>query len=950
MMDTEPELELLSITPNSIQNNNHENKKSTNSDRKKSSVFNFIDLFTKTGLQQLKSDHIALENKIIEAETKDKNKKLTWWIFTFLSRILTEKRILLFFLMHFIATMTVWGHFFYIKYNVQEGKVPEGANRYWWKRLIPPLEFGAMHAILFQMGLLPLTMARFTTTTLAKSFVNRLFIPLNRITAMHIHLGYTMCSIVFLATIVFFLFFGLMCEEQKQGIEPRGPDNTLSWCDKFTSEIMCTGYGILGSLLLIAITSYLRDVIHYEYFYIVHHLVFAMFGIAIAHTLDAPHRDGLKDRSQTFKWFVFSLWWYFLDRLYCASSHLWIQEDLKSKSIISDPITPNDGFEIQGRCVYLKVRRPIDFIATPGQWAYISIPAIDSTWHPFSIASDPAARDVAFMIDVKENNNNDSSSTWTAKLYDLIHDAKTKNDKFTTSSPVKKNDVSNNYNDYFEHHDADDLFTVKLQGPFGSGLSTGTEGNTLCYAGGSGIVPILSMLQRNSRTLIQLDKKEFTKMRQSHNIEAAKLAAQFHKRRTIKQLIMGFFIYLHNILLPRNDNSNSITTTITSSPPGSPTSPTIRRDVVDTGLMARHSAATTIANWYSYHALRRWWSNGSNPSKAPVTYTHLINSLKQLRMSTFSQVLFTFTPVFGCLVLSLTISWQTHTENNLVLRGGMKDFLAYGTFISLLGFGVLLLNQSFSDLLTFVNFSMLCFGVISSVLWHQANAWGELSTLEYAAYLSAGFYMLFVYWSSVMADKAQPLVDAVTQVSATIPAQDNFHVYWTSRDLVQIAVLLPTLNEAMANVINSYDKSDNLRVARTKSHQSITIYVTHKSDGSNNNEEDEVSRKKFHSYIDNLRKNYPHVNIVIGRMNVFDTMQAHFARMIKQDSKYGPRASVTNIAFCGSTYLGSVIDHTKETLQWLLEIKKADHHRMHLVQENYGHGSSGGKKKEKNKN
>ena len=72
----------------------------------------------------------------------------------------TEKRKLIVHVaIHTIATLVVWSHFFYIKYRVQESKVLDGANLYWWKRFVSPFEFGAMHVILFQMSLLPLTMA-----------------------------------------------------------------------------------------------------------------------------------------------------------------------------------------------------------------------------------------------------------------------------------------------------------------------------------------------------------------------------------------------------------------------------------------------------------------------------------------------------------------------------------------------------------------------------------------------------------------------------------------------------------------------------------------------------------------------------------------------------------------------------------------------------------------------
>jgi hypothetical protein len=59
-----------------------------------------------------------------------------------------------------------------------------------------------MHAILFQMALLPLTMCRFSISTLADSVANRI-IPFNRTLRMHIHLGYTMVLVLTAATFFF---------------------------------------------------------------------------------------------------------------------------------------------------------------------------------------------------------------------------------------------------------------------------------------------------------------------------------------------------------------------------------------------------------------------------------------------------------------------------------------------------------------------------------------------------------------------------------------------------------------------------------------------------------------------------------------------------------------------------------------------------------------------------
>lgn len=151
-------------------------------------------------------------------------------LFRFVTLLYAERKLIVFFLAHFIATMVVWSHFAILKFEKQTSIVPEGAPRYWWKILAPSAEFGTMHAILFQMALLPLTMSRYTIAQLATSTGLSKFIPLNRMLAIHKHLGYVMVGCVFLATVFFFAFFGLLCSDGDQ-----------NFCDKFTSEIMITG-------------------------------------------------------------------------------------------------------------------------------------------------------------------------------------------------------------------------------------------------------------------------------------------------------------------------------------------------------------------------------------------------------------------------------------------------------------------------------------------------------------------------------------------------------------------------------------------------------------------------------------------------------------------------------------------------------------------------------------
>lgn len=262
--------------------------------------------------------------------------------------------------------MAFIAHFFLIKFDQKAAAVPEGAPRYWWKRVVPPLEFGTMHAILFQMALIPLTMSRYSIASLSDSVFHK-FIPLNRAIRMHIHLGYTICILLVLSTILFFTFFGLLCSDGDQ-----------TFCAKFTSEIMCTGYGIIAAILILLGTSYFRNRIPYEIFYSIHHLVFVFYALSIAHTLDDKQRNHDQARAQTFKWFSATLCYYLCDRMAMYFSQKYTARLVSSSTIEGS----NDT-----RMIILRLRRPAIFTFKPGQYAFLRLKNIDAHWHPFSIAS-----------------------------------------------------------------------------------------------------------------------------------------------------------------------------------------------------------------------------------------------------------------------------------------------------------------------------------------------------------------------------------------------------------------------------------------------------------------------------------------------------------------------------------------------------------------------------------
>jgi len=283
------------------------------------------------------------------------------------------------------------------KFDTQINKVPEGAPRYWWKVMVPTLEFGAMHAILFQMALIPLTMSRFSIAALSETVVSR-FVPMNRMLRIHIHLGYTMVILVFISTLLFFTFFGLLCNDGDQ-----------EFCDKFKSEIMITGYIIIGFLLILGGTAYFRHHMPYELFYAIHHLVFLLYLVTIIHTFDKQQRSGETARSQTFKWFSSTLVYYICDRAAMRLNHTYYTP-LVASSVVDGGEQQQNG----SKMIILRLRRPVLFHFKPGQFAQLRLKEIDNHWHPFSIASGPGSTCLEFYIEVF------GEKSWTSKLWQLL--------------------------------------------------------------------------------------------------------------------------------------------------------------------------------------------------------------------------------------------------------------------------------------------------------------------------------------------------------------------------------------------------------------------------------------------------------------------------------------------------------------------------------------------------
>mmetsp|Transcript_27327 Transcript_27327/g.49639 ORF Transcript_27327/g.49639 Transcript_27327/m.49639 type:complete len:893 (-) Transcript_27327:132-2810(-) len=576
-----------------------------------------------------------------------------------------ERKLILTFIVHFVCTMIIWCHFALVKFREQEGKVPLVANRYWLKVVVPSLEFGSMHAILFQMALIPLTMSKLSIGAGASSVINK-FVPFDRMMRIHIHLGYTMISIVVLATGFFFGFFGILCA-----------DGEAAFCSKFTSEIMITGYCILGFMLIIGGTSYFRDRIPYELFYAIHHLVFLLYAITAAHTFDNVQRNNGRERSQTFKWYSATLLYYFCDRAAMYMNHRYFTSLAASSA----------GTSSQGtRMAILKLHRPTLFKFEPGQYAFLRVPEIDRHWHPFSIASGPESDYLEFYIEVY------GEKSWTNKLWMLIDSLKDK--------------------DGFRRNNGNVKFEVK--GPYGTAMGeTDMFSHALVIGSGTGVVPILSMFKRHVRQLLRLDPSLFfeEKLRRNQKINQLYNNSNASSGSIYQSFTTGGGIGSENCLRKRE---------VTTDHEGDSSSrlPT-----------ARFSLSASIRDLPTLQSKNKW---------AASLQEIKLRSMKA-QIPIYMGVILLIPSSLGVCMIGLTLSWNTIP--NLLLDGMENFLKGGTLLFQTIFTSIVLFLHNRSELLTFLDVVVILISALADWFWFAKGRWTHFQTGDMIYYLLLMGYM-----------------------------------------------------------------------------------------------------------------------------------------------------------------------------------------------------------------
>jgi len=535
--------------------------------------------------------------------------------------------------------------------------------------------------------------------------------------------------------------------------------------------ISCSRYGIIASLLLVGFTSYFRNKIPYEVFYITHHLVFVMFALAIAHTMDDAARAG-KKRSQTFKWFAASLVWYLTDRMFVVMN----TEDMEvveSRALGGSEKGSDDqeGKEKGGKVLILRLKRPIHWKFRPGQFASLCASGVigDPHWHALSIASSPDEATVDFYIEVQ------GPGSWTDRLWSASRD----------------HDI--------ERGVASQSWRIKVQGPFGVALADFDEYKHIIAVGsGTGLVPMLSLLKSTYSALFRINAEVHSHASVKLDEATREYVVAVKKRRTTLLRVIG--------------------SALSSLVPPDPVAKEMDLDSVPT------YTKQLVSRMQLWFRLRRLRQSGTQSA----TYAGLARQRRSSQLAQFGRVSLLALPVTEFAAAVLALSWSV-LHHEAEPRGEIVSltmrYALFGLQVAAVS-SFALFWAVCSVLLTFVwwaDLIMLTTSGLAITLWWEDGSFGEFEELQRLALVALAAYRFFRVWTYVVvpSDLFSEALRANKESAAALPV-DSFKLIFVTRNAFFAQHLWPELDHQWSQLESTWGNYAT-KVSR------ITVFCTERN-------------------------------------------------------------------------------------------------------------------------
>jgi len=436
--------------------------------------------------------------------------------------------------------------------------------------------------------------------------------------------------------------------------------------------------------------------------------------------------------------------------------------------------------------------------------------------------------------------------SWTIKLWDLLTDEEGK--------PV-----------------SDICKYVEVMGPYGTSLAKTQEySHILSLGSGTGIVPILSLFKQHVRKMLSLDPNTYLKELEQREERLNVVQLEMEKRKgSIATKLGGTCRSKQDLDVSKKGQLEA----------------SIRENLI------RHDGLFNLSDIRSNMA-------------------ELRKKADKATRSLYGIVLLCLAPVFGVVVLGLTISWNT-TEVDLA--PGIFYALEILTVLFQAVFAVA--SLCVWDSITILNYVDLVFCLIAPFAdWYWFIVYemrgNKLSPDEVILASIFHGYMTLRLWNRAVCPRHKNWKNHV-DADASSSNLNCLEMVWTTRSASQASKILPDILAHYNELVAAWGAHNAHKVCR------VSIYVT--------------DPDLYACTLLDEEFGSSGIKITYGRLDVASWIQNHTIRMIDCHKR-----SYSLLAFCGSPKLADEIHQFKISNDMITAITGHKHHQMEFVSESYG--------------
>ena len=488
----------------------------------------------------------------------------------------------------------------------------------------------------------------------------------------------------------------------------------------------------------------------------------------------------------------------------------------------------------------------------------------------FAIASGPDSDFLEFYIAVY------GPKSWSNQLWQLLGSSE---------------DNSDNRLSY-----SDKSIPVEVKGPYGTSLG-GTEdfSHAIAIGGGTGIVPVLSMLKQHVHQRLRLDPHKYFAEQEMLDKKIRYVSSSYrHAEQSVCHLPCS---------RSRKDEDCGLDTAQYQTK-----QPKLMMGDLRSGENQNQRRESKLAS--SIRDLQEIMTD----NERKITLKDIRGQSRRARLPIFASVALLLVPVLGITTIGLTLSWNTILID---LYPWMIETLKIATIVFQSVFALItLFVHNRSEFLTYIDVAISMVSVFADWYWFATDRWCNMNSGDLVYFsLLLGYMTLRTWYNAVRARTRSWRNKIGTKLTSN--NMDKLSFVWITRSAPLVSKIIPDIIHIHNSLVSAWGQHATNKVCN------IAIYITDKDQAACDALKAEIGHSTF----------FQSGSVRFGRPDIQKLIEDHTMDRIN-DERGVP--TTTLLAFCGSPSLSSEIQQAKIKNDISTVITGNGHHQMEFASESYG--------------